>query len=150
MAEQPALETEPKDPQVFISYASKDRPLAAIVHAKPPDCANTTPGIAFLGLLAALLEGGDGTGAIGRLKALLLGPKLPMAAGVAHPWDVGYLLDYLAPRLPDGQHAFLAGLVATINAPDQVGDLDRFPAWRDTAPIARDAPWPELAGETPA
>ena len=47
-----------------------------------PDCANTTPGIVFLGLLADLLDGGNGAGAIGRLKPLLLGPKLPMAAGV--------------------------------------------------------------------
>ena len=37
-----------------------------------PDCANTAPGIAFLGLLADLLDGGLGTDAIGRLKRLLL------------------------------------------------------------------------------
>ena len=106
-----------------------------------PDCANTTPGIAFLGLLADLLDGRDGAGAIGRLKPLLLGPKLPTAAGVAYPWDVGYLLDYLATRLPDGQRAFLTALLAAINAPEQADDLDRFPAWRDAGPIARDAPW---------
>ena len=107
-----------------------------------PECANTTPGIAFLGLLADLLDGGDGAGMIGRLKTLLLGPKLPLATGVAYPWDVGYLLDYLAPRLPDGQHAFLTALLAAINAPEQAADLHRFPAWRDGEAVPRDAPLP--------
>jgi len=107
-----------------------------------PDCANTTPGIAFLGLLADLLDGGNGAGAIGRLKPLLLGPKLPVAAGVAYPWDVGYLLDYLAPRLPDGDRAFLTALLAAINDPDLAPALDRFPIWRDTEAVPRDAPWP--------
>jgi tetratricopeptide (TPR) repeat protein len=110
-----------------------------------PDCANTTPGIAFLGLLADLLDAGAGAGAIGRLKTLLLGPKLPIAAGVAYPWDVGYLLDYLAPRLPDGHHAFLSALLAAINGPEQAAGLDRFPAWRDAEAVPRDTPWPGSA-----
>jgi hypothetical protein len=110
-----------------------------------PDCANTTPGVAFLALLAHLLDGGDGAAAIGRLKSLLLGPKLPVAAGVANSWDVQYLLDYLAPRLHDGDHVFLIALLAAINDPDQASDLDRFPVWRDAEAIARDAPWPELS-----
>jgi tetratricopeptide (TPR) repeat protein len=114
-----------------------------------PDCANTTPGIAYLGLLADLLDGCNGAVAIGRLKTLLMGPKLPMAAGVAHTWDVGYLLDYLAPRLPNGHHAFLNALLAAINDPDLAPALYRFPTWRDAAPIARDVPWPELAGDAP-
>ena len=94
-----------------------------------PDCANTTPGIAFLGLLADLLDGGAGADAIARLKPLLLGPKLPTTAAVAYPWDVGYLLDYLAPRLPDQHHAFLTALLAAINDPAHAQALDRFPIW---------------------
>jgi hypothetical protein len=112
-----------------------------------PDRANTTPRIAFLRLIADLLDGGDGAGAIGRLKSLLLGPELPKASDVAHPWDVGYLLDYLAPRLPEAQHDFVTALLAAINDPTQAADLDRFPQWRDAKPIPRDPPWPELAGE---
>jgi tetratricopeptide (TPR) repeat protein len=107
-----------------------------------PDCANTTPRIAFIGLLADLLDGGNGAGAIGRLKQLLLGPELPMAASVAYPWDVGYLLDYLAPRLADGDRAFLTALLAAINDPDLAPALNRFPIWRDTDAVARDTPWP--------
>jgi tetratricopeptide (TPR) repeat protein len=118
------------------------RLLAANWAWPAPDCANTTPGIAFLALLADLLDGGNGADMTGRLKALLLGPKLPMAASVAHPWDVGYLLDYPAPRLPDGHHAFLAALVAAINDPDLAPALDRFPIWRDTEAVPRDTPWP--------
>jgi hypothetical protein len=79
--------------------------------------------IAFLALLADLLDGGDGAASVGRLKTLLLGPKLPMAACVAYPWDVQYLLDHLAPRLPDGQNAYLTALLAAINAPEQAAAL---------------------------
>jgi hypothetical protein len=93
-------------------------------------------------LLADLLNGRNGAGAIGRLKTLLQGPKLPMAPGVAYPWDVGYLLDYLSPRLPDGQHALLTALLAAINDPDLAPALDRFPAWRDAEAVPRDTPWP--------
>ena len=107
-----------------------------------PDCANTTPGIAFLSLLAELLDGGNGADEIRRLKTLLLGPKLPMAVGVAYPWDVGYLLDYLAPSLPEGHHAFLMALLAAINNPELAPALDRFPAWRDTEAVPRGTPWP--------
>ncbi len=118
------------------------RLLAANWAWPAPDCANTTPGIAYLGLLADLLDGGDGADAIGRLKPLLLGPKLPMAARVAPKWDVGYLLDYLAARLPEGHHAFLTALLAAINDPDLAPALDRFPAWRDATAVPRDTPWP--------
>jgi hypothetical protein len=106
-----------------------------------PDCANTTPGIAFLGLLADLLDGGNGAESIGRLKTLLLGPKLPVAAGVTYPWDVAYLLDYFAPRLPGGHHAFLVALLAAINEPDLAPALERFAMWRDAEAVPRDTPW---------
>jgi hypothetical protein len=111
-----------------------------------PDCTNTTPGIVLLALLADLLDGGNGAGAIGRLKTLLLGPELPLAAGVTYRWDAGYLLEYLAPRLPDRQYEFLMALLSAINDPTQAGVLDRFPAWRDAVPIPREAPWPEGDG----
>jgi len=61
-----------------------------------------------------------------------------MAAGVASPWAVGYLLDYLAPRLPDGHNAFLTALQAAINDSNLAPALDRFPVWRDAA-------WPDAA-----
>jgi hypothetical protein len=77
------------------------------------------------------------------------GRSFHMTRSLAEPWDVGYFLNYLAPRLPDGRHALLKALLAAINAPEQAVDLDRFPAWRDATPIARDAPWPELAAEPP-
>jgi hypothetical protein len=43
--------------------------------------------------------------------------------------------------MPDGHHAFLTALLAAINALEQADGLDRFPAWRDAASIARDVPW---------
>jgi hypothetical protein len=65
-----------------------------------PDCANTTPAIAFLGLLADLLDGGNRAGAISRPKPLLLGPKLPTAAGVNYPRDAGLPRLAIARRAP--------------------------------------------------
>ena len=60
---------------------------------------------------------------------------------------MGYLLDYLAPRLPDGCRAFLTALLAAINDPDLASALDRFPIWRYTKAVPRDSRgrWPKCA-----
>ena len=58
------------------------------------------------------------------------------------PWDGAYLLDYLRPKLRPDAHEFLAAVLAAINDPTEVPALDRFPEWRDTPPVAREAPWP--------
>ena len=108
-----------------------------------PSYSNLTPCIPYLALLADRLANNTAIGQIGHLKALLCGPELPRAPGVAHTWDVGYLLDYLQPKLPPDSHEFLAALLAAINDPTQVPALDRFPEWRAAPPPPRDAPWPE-------
>jgi hypothetical protein len=115
--------------------------LAESWHASLPSYANLTSSIPYLALLADRLGGDPAADPTGYLKTLLCGPELPRAPDVAHPWDVAYLLDYLRPKLPHGGHEFLAALLAAINDPTQAPTLDRFPEWRDTPPVPRDAPW---------
>jgi hypothetical protein len=100
----------------------------------------------YPGPLAALLDGTDPTDPLGRLKTLLLGPKLQQAPDVAYPWDAGYLLYHLREALPPDSVAFLHAALATINDPAQVPDLDRFPLWRDTPALPLDTPWPNVSG----
>jgi hypothetical protein len=83
---------------------------------------------------------------LGRLKTLLLGPKLPQPPGVGYPWDAGYLLGHLRDALPPDSFAFLQAALAAINDPAQAPDLDRFPLWRDTPALKLDAPWPDVSG----
>ena len=124
--------------------------LAESWRTPAPNYSNLTPRIPYLALLADRLRNNSGTGQIGRLKTLLCGPELPRAPGVAHPWDVAYLLDYLRPKLPPDSHEFLAALLAAINVPPGPGPgstaLPR--AWRSRrAGRSRVAAGTSLAGE---
>jgi len=119
------------------------RLLAESWHASLPSYADLTPCIPYLALLADRLGGDPATDPIGRLKTLLCGSELPRPRDVAHTWEVAYLLNYLRPKLPPESHEFLAALLAAINDPTQAPALDRFPEWRETPPVPRDAPWPD-------
>jgi hypothetical protein len=96
--------------------------------------------------LAALLDATDATDPLGRLKTVLLGPKLQQASGVGYPWDAGYLLDSLSAGLPPDSFAFLQAALAAINDPAQAPDLDRFPLWHDTPTLPLNTPWPDALG----
>ncbi len=103
--------------------------------------ANTTPRVAFLGYIVALLEARLDTPFLGQLKTLLIGPELPVAAEVAVPWDIAYFIDRLS--VASGSAGFLRALVAAMNDRIGVAALDGFPEWRDQEPITLDAAWPE-------
>ncbi len=59
--------------------------LAANWRLNAPPHANTTPRLAFLRHLIALLESQPNTPFLGQLKTLLTGPELPVASDVAIP-----------------------------------------------------------------
>jgi hypothetical protein len=108
----------------------------------PPD-ANTTPRIAFLRHLIALLES-PGTSRtrdcadhlfLGQLKTLLTGPELPVAGDVAVPWDIAYFIEHLRLQLPPGSADFLTALVAAMNDRAKLPQLDGFAKWREQAPL---------------
>jgi hypothetical protein len=120
---------------LMLRHTAEARSLLAASWAAPcPPRAIVTPAIAFLGAIAALLDGTAATAPLGRLKTLLLGAALERASGVAHPWDVGYLLDYLRDALPPGSPELLAALLEAINDPTKAPALDRFAAWREAKP----------------
>ena len=142
--------------------------LAANWRLNAPPHANTTPRLAFLRHLIALLESQPGPGApstrsascdeqdlkraervlgappfLGQLKTLLTGPELPVASDVAVPWDVAYFIAHLNAQFGAPNAEFLTALVAALNDRAKLPGLDRFPEWRDQPPVARDAPWPD-------
>ena len=117
--------------------------LAANWRLNAPPHANTTPRLAFLRHLIALLESQPDTPFLGQLKTLLTGPELPVASDVAVPWDIAYFIGHLNAQLGAANAEFLTALVAALNDRAKLPDLDRFPAWRDQPPVPLDALWPE-------
>jgi hypothetical protein len=128
---------------LMLGRTADTRLLLAQNWAPCPHRAIVTTAIAFLAAVAALLDGTAITDPIGRLKVLLLGPALEPAPGVAHPWDVGYMLENLREALPADSGEFLQALLAAINDPTEAPTLDRFPLWRDTPAVALDTPGPK-------
>ena len=143
--------------------------LAANWRLNAPPHANTTPRIAFLRQLIAQLESQPATPFLGQLKTLLTGPEtrrtgvapvsiqeksetagtdcptptpeLPVASGVAVPWDIAYFIEFLKPKLGEHPAEFLTALVAALNDHGKIPDLERFAAWRNQTPVLLDAPW---------
>jgi len=117
--------------------------LAANWRLTAPPYANTTPRIAFLRQLIALLESQPDRPFLGQIKTLLTGPELPVARDVAVPWDIAYFIEFLKSKLGEHVAEFLTALVAALNDRAKLSALDPFPEWRDQSPIPLDVPWSE-------
>ena len=104
---------------------------------------HTTPRLAFLRHLIALLESQPDTPFLGQLKTLLTGPELPVASDVAVPWDIAYFIAHLNAQLGEHNAEFLTALVAALNDRAKLPDLDRFPEGRDQPSGPIDTPWPD-------
>jgi hypothetical protein len=120
-----------------------DRLLAESWRAMEQRYAIVAPATAFHALISAGLQRREPADPIGRLKALLTGPALLRADGVADKWDVGYFIDYQRDALPADCGDFLVALLAAINDPARASDLGRFPLWRDAPALPLETPWPE-------
>jgi len=72
--------------------------LAANWRLNTPPHTNTTPRIAFLRHLIALLESQPDTPFLGQLKTLLTGLQFPVASDEAVPWDIAYFTEHLKVR----------------------------------------------------
>ena len=116
--------------------------LAANWRLNAPPHANTTPRIAFLRHLIALLESRPDTPFLGQLKTLLTGPELLVASDVAVPWDIAYFIEFLKPKLGEHPAEFLTALVAALNDRSTLSELDQFPEWKNQPVISLDTPWP--------
>jgi tetratricopeptide (TPR) repeat protein len=103
--------------------------------------ANTTPRIAFLRHLIALLLSQTDTPFLGQLKTLLTGSELPVASDAAVPYDFAYFIEFLKPKLGEHNAEFLTALVAAVNDPTKLSALDAFPEWREQPLVPLDTPW---------
>ena len=128
---------------VFGEFAEARQILAANWRLNAPPHANTTPRIAFLRHLIALLESQPDTPFPGQLKTLLTGPELPVASDVAVPWDIAYFIEFLKPKLGEHNAEFLTALVAALNDSAKLTDLVQFAEWKNQAPCPLDALWPD-------
>ncbi len=117
--------------------------LAANWRLNAPPHANTTPRIAFLRHLIALLESQPDTPFLGQLKTLLTGPEIPVASDVAVPWDIAYFIEFLKPKLGEHPAEFLTALVAAMNDLTKLPDLEHFPEWKNQTPVPLDDPRPD-------
>ena len=116
--------------------------LAANWRLNAPPHANTTPRLAFLRHLIALLESQPDTPFLGQLKTLLTGPELPVASDVAVPWDIAYFIAHLNAQLGAPNAEFLTALVAAMNDSTEISELEKFPEWRNQPSIPLNVPWP--------
>lgn len=114
--------------------------LAANWRLNAPPHANTTPRIAFLRHLIALLESQPDTPFLGQLKTLLTGPELPVASDVAVPWDIAYFIEFWKPKLGEHHAEFLTALVAALKDRTKLPELDHFPEWRAQPAVPLDTP----------
>jgi hypothetical protein len=105
--------------------------IATNLASPAPRFANTTGRAFFLSAVIAELEGAPVAAAIGRLKAMLKGPPLPVTPDVAARWDMRYFIDHLRGRLPENTVDLLAAVVSALDDPRALPDLERFAAWRD-------------------
>ena len=112
--------------------------LAANWRLNAPPHANTTPRIAFLCHLIALLELQSNTPFLGQFRTLLTGPELPVSSDVAVPWDIAYFIEFLKPKLGEHNAKLLTALVAALNDRAQLPALDQFPEWRNQPAIPLD------------
>jgi tetratricopeptide (TPR) repeat protein len=117
--------------------------LAAIWRLNAPPHANTTPRIAFLRYVIALLENQPDTPFLGQVKTLLTGSELPVASDVAVPWDIAYFIEYLRSKLNEHNAQFLTAVVAAMNDRAKLSDIERFPEWQNQSPVPLNVPWPD-------
>jgi len=140
--------------------------LATNWRLNAPPHANTTPRIAFLRHVIALLEA-DGPGAtvsapsavadrrynsaptavtdrryssvfLGQIKTLLTGPELPVTGDVAVPWDIAYFIEFMKDRIqkPEAGSQNVQFLSALVAA---LNDRTQLPGL-DAYPEWRDQP----------
>jgi len=66
-----------------------------------------------------------------------------VASDVAVPWDIGYFIQFLKPKLGEHNAEFLTALVTAMNERANSSDLDAFPEWHDQLPVPLDVEWPD-------
>jgi proteasome accessory factor A len=78
---------------------------------------------------------------IGQLRTHMAIQPLPDFADVDRQWRVGPLFETLAPRIDAGALDLLKAIGDLSNGERSLESMLEIPRWRDTPPVALDAPW---------
>jgi tetratricopeptide (TPR) repeat protein len=102
----------------------------------------TSGRILFTRIALCLLQELDARPFLGRLRTLLAQPDLPCMGAITRQWEATDILDELRSRLTLEQADLLAALLAALDDPSRIADLQRFYLWTSTPPVPLEAPWP--------
>ena len=89
------------------------------------------------------LRNADAPQYLGQLRTLLEQPELPCLGEINPKWDAADVLDRLRSRLTPEKANLLAAIVATLNEPGKVADLERFDLWHSTLAVPLEVRWPD-------
>jgi tetratricopeptide (TPR) repeat protein len=85
----------------------------------------------------------DASHYLGQLRTLLAQPEISCLGGTDHEWQAADILDELRSRLASEKSDLLAAIVAALDEPGKVADLERFDIWHSTSAVPLEAPWPD-------
>ena len=100
----------------------------------------TSSRIAFMRLVAALLDHQAAGVYIGQLKTLLAVDPLPDNANVAKIWEIDPVVAHLRPRLAAGEAEFLTAVAGAMNDRTKLPAVEAFPQWRSQPALPLDTP----------
>ena len=87
------------------------------------------------------MRNADATQYLGQLRTLLEQRELPCLGEIDRKWDAADVLKHLRLRLPPEANLFTA-IIAALNEPTAVADLDQFDVWRSAPAVPLETPWP--------
>lgn len=98
----------------------------------------SSPRILFMRIVVALLESKPIGHYVGQLRTLVAMPEPADYANVMAIWDISSVIECLKPGLGEPNAQFLTAIAAVLNDRNKLPDLEKFPAWRDTASMPLD------------
>jgi hypothetical protein len=101
----------------------------------------TSGRILFARIALRWLRNAYATNYLGQLRTLLLQPELSCLGEIDRKWDADDVLDHLRSRLASEKADLLAAIVAALNEPGKVADLERFALWKSAPAVPLDLPW---------
>jgi len=102
----------------------------------------TSGRILFARVALCWLRNADASQYLGQLRTLLAQPELPCQGGIDRQWAATDILDQLRSRLSPEEVDLLVAIVAALNEPSKVADLERFDLWHSTVAVPLETPWP--------
>jgi tetratricopeptide (TPR) repeat protein len=103
----------------------------------------TSGRILFARVALCWLRNADASHYLSQLRTILAQPELSCLGGIDRRWEAPDVLDHLRSRLAPEKADLLAAIVAALNEPGKVTDLERFDLWRSTPALPLELAWPD-------